>query len=157
MNPAFYPWITAIFHMTSGMQAYGTICGRAFNKGSCGGSDRWWGEHILFLSFAVLYVLCSSLDHHWCLPWHCGKCDLVMCVDVTWWCVLISIFGPLLGTLLNCLSKNHKWVVLGAPPPGYPTDTPPIFQYDESYRLAPPWDRLERSKEKMCSFNAHNT
>ena len=55
------------------------------------------------------------------------------------WCVLMSIFGPLLDALLDFLSKNCGWVLLKFPPTGlscsYATKLPIQWWIQNSFSL----------------------
>ena len=64
----------------------------------------------------VLLLLQCKRRHTGLVP-----CRVLSCVSVVLtirWCVLMSVFGPLLDTLLDFLSKNCGWVLLKSPPTG---------------------------------------
>ena len=112
-----------------------------------GGSRMWWGKDILFLSFEGLIVLCSSVDHHWCLP---VLCLSQRCGDVCWWASLVHCYVHGWIVWVRIVSEAcWKLLLLG-----YPVETSPIYQHDDGCRLVSPWIDLKGVRKKLVSFTS---
>ena len=102
-------------------------------------------------TFALLLLLQCKRRHSGLVP-----CRVLSCVKVVltlrWW-VLMSIFDPLLDTMLDVLSKNWGGSCWNPLPLGYPVVMHRNCQHNDGYRTVSAWN----TEEGTCILPWHRT